>query len=82
MDPISEIENLKTELREIRDRQINYVGKHHDMDKELVQIQSDLRYVREDIRSIQSGVNRLIWTVGGAMVVAVVGFIIQGGLVS
>lgn len=82
MDPISEIENLKAELKEIRDRQINYVGKHHDMDKELVQIQTDLRYVREDIRSIQSGVNRLIWTVGGAMVVAVVGFIIQGGLVS
>jgi len=82
MDPITEIENIKHEIKEIRDRQINYVGKHHDMDKELVQIQSDLRYVREDIRGIQSGVNRLIWTVGGAMVIAVVGFIIQGGLVA
>jgi predicted nucleic acid-binding Zn-ribbon protein len=82
MDVQQEIDNIKTELKEIRDRQLTYVGKHHDMDKELVAIQTELGYMREDVKAIQAGINRLIWTVGAAMIVAIVGFIIQGGLVS
>lgn len=81
MDPISEIENMKAEVKVLREHQAKYSGKYHDMDKELVQIRSDLAHLREDVSNIKGGVNKLIWTVGGAVTVAVVAFALRGGLV-
>lgn len=80
MDPIQEIEMMKLDIKEIRERQLSYVGKHHDMDKEILQVRSDLNYMRQSLDSVSAGINKILFTVAGGFVIALVGFIVKGGL--
>jgi 3-keto-L-gulonate-6-phosphate decarboxylase len=80
MDHITRIETLEADMREVKANQINYMGKHHELDKEMVGIKSDLQYVRAGLDKLTGNINKLILTVAGGFGLAIVGFIVNGGL--
>jgi len=80
MDHLTRIENLEVDMREVKANQINYMGKHHELDKEMVGLKTDMTYVRESVAKITSNTNYLLLTVVGGFLLAIVTFIVKGGL--
>ncbi len=75
---LSEVRNRLTILEE---RYSQIISKHFNLEKELTLMQRDISYIREGQDKISSGVNKVLWAVGLALLAAVMSFIIQGGLV-
>lgn len=80
MDHITRIENLEIDMRELKTNQGTYINKHHELDKEMVSIKADLAYIRGGFDKLGGNINKLLFTIASAFVVAIVAFIVNGGL--
>ena len=71
----AEIEEIKRKIGEIMDRQMVYMGKHHELDKEIIELRSDLKHLIKGFEGISTNLNRLMMIVVGGFLTALVGFI-------
>lgn len=81
-------EHIKEELREIwqaihkiQTKQETYVQEHHKLEKEFIEMKTDLKHVRGTLDSMNSNINKLLFIVAGGFIAAIIGFIVKGGLV-
>lgn len=80
MDHVTRIENLESDMKEVKSNQSQYIGKHHELDKEMVGIKADLAYIRGGFDKLGGNINKLLFTIASAFVVAIVAFIVKGGI--
>jgi exonuclease VII small subunit len=52
-----------------------------DLEKRMIEISLDLKYLRAAQDSLSSNLNKFLWVVGGGFLAAVVGFVVRGGLI-
>ena len=75
-----ELDDLWKHIEGIKDTQTAYVNEHHNLEKELVEMKTDLRYIRKSQGAMTTGINKVLFIVGGGFLAAIVSFIIGGGL--
>mgnify|MGYP000707535039 CR=1 FL=1 len=75
-----DIEQVRADVQKIADRQMNYVEEHHELEKEVVAIKSDVSYIRKGQEAMTSNMTRLMFIVVGSFASAFVLFIVRGGL--
>ena len=82
-----DVEAIKREINEIwdaidriRNKQDLYVGEHHKLEKEFVEMKTDLRHVRGTLDQMNSNLTKLMFIIGGSFIAGIVGFILKGGL--
>lgn len=71
---------MKANLTALRVRLDNLENEQHRFDKQIVEIKSDLHYIKISQDTLNANLSRFLWIVGGGFIAAVVGFIIRGGL--
>ena len=76
-----DIDMLRSDVSKISDRQTMYVQDHHKLEKEMVELKTNLSYIRRGQDSMNANMTRLLFIVGGSFIAGIVGFIIKGGLV-
>ena len=76
MDP----EDVKEQIIALRQRLALLEAEQHRIDKQLVEIKSDLHYIKAGQDSLNSNLSKFLWIVGGGFLAAIVSFIIKGGL--
>ena len=52
-----------------------------DLEKRMIEISLDLKYLRAAQDSLNSNLNKFLWVVGGGFLAAIVGFVVRGGLI-
>lgn len=52
----------------------------YTLDKRLALLEQTVTRLSNDLHQINASINKLVWLVGGALIVAVVQFITKGGL--
>jgi len=75
-----EIEDLAASLVEIRSVQTKYIEGHHLLEKNIVEMRSDITHIKASQDNLNNNLNKLLFIIGGGFVVAFVGWIIKGGL--
>ena len=53
---------------------------NHDLDKRLALLEQTVLRLAIDLHQINGSINKLVWAVGGALLVAVMKFVLSGGL--
>ena len=54
----------------------------HEKDIELTGQKKDFEHISRRLDKIESGINRILWIVGGGILMAIVTFLLNGGLTS
>tara|TARA_R110000782_G_scaffold210163_1_gene298255 strand:- start:403 stop:639 length:237 start_codon:yes stop_codon:yes gene_type:complete len=75
-----EVVEMKEQLDFLKGRITQLEQEQHRIDMQLVEIRSDLGYIRSGQDSLNENLSRFLWIFGGGFVMALVGFIIKGGL--
>lgn len=52
----------------------------YNLDKRLALLEQTVTRLSNDLHQINTSINKLVWAVGGALIIAVVQFIAKGGL--
>jgi len=76
-----DIEQVRDDVKALNERQIHYVDEHHELEKEVVAINSDLSHIRKGQEAMTANMTRLMFIVIGSFASAIVVFIVKGGLV-
>ena len=76
-----DINMLRSDVSKISDRQAMYVADHHELEKEMVELKTNLYYIRSGQDSMNANMTRLLFIVGGSFIAGIVSFIVKGGLV-
>jgi hypothetical protein len=74
------LDSVEKRIYIIEEKNASLALDQHDMDKQLVEIRSDLRYIKSGQDSINSNLARVLWIFAGGFIAAIVGFIVNGGL--
>ena len=53
---------------------------NHDLDKRLALLEQTVLRLAIDLHQINGSINKLVWAVGGAVLVAIMKFVLSGGL--
>lgn len=75
-----ELQEIRSNISENRKRIEALEKEQHRIDKIVVEIKSDLNYIKSNQESLNSNLSRFLWIVGGGFIAAIVSFIIKGGL--
>lgn len=75
-----ELQEIRANISENRKRIEALEKEQHRIDKIVVEIKSDLNYIKSNQESLNSNLSRFLWIVGGGFIAAIVSFIIKGGL--
>ena len=54
---------------------------YHQLEKEFVEMRTDMKHVRGTLDQMNANLNKLMFIIGGSFIAAIVGFIVSGGLV-
>ena len=76
MDPAE----IKEQIVALRERLAMLEAEQHRIDKQLVEIKSDLHYIKSGQDSLNSNLSKFLWIVGGGFLAAIVSWILRGGL--
>jgi hypothetical protein len=50
------------------------------MDKRLALLEQKVDQIDENVRNINSSLSKILWIVGGGFIMAIVGWVLRGGL--
>ena len=75
-----EIESLAADISEMRSIQNKYIEGHHELEKNIIEMRSDITHIKASQDNLNNNLNKLLFIVGGGFVVAFVGWIVKGGL--
>ena len=75
-----ELKSIKKDVEQIRSKQASYVEAHHSLEKEMVELKSDIKYIKAGQDSLNSNINRVLFIIGGGFITAAVMWVIRGGL--
>lgn len=75
-----EPEDVKEQLNYLKDRVKALEQEQHRIDMQLVEIKSDLHYIKSGQDSLNNNLSKFLWIVGGGFIAAVITFIVKGGL--
>ena len=78
-DPM--VHDLHARVGRLEEHVISINSKTQDQNTELRIMQNDLGYVKSSVDGIQTGVNRILWAIGLAIIAAITTFVLSGGLV-
>lgn len=71
---------LAREVADIRSTQARYAEEHHELEKAIVEMRSDITHIKASQDDLNNNINKLLFIIGGGFVVAFVSWIIKGGL--
>ena len=74
--------DISNRMTRVEDSHQKIVEQTHQFDKELSGLQRDIKYIREGQDQMKSGINKLLWGILAVLVTYVMGFIVQGGLMT
>jgi predicted nucleic acid-binding Zn-ribbon protein len=77
-----EIDALKRSVEKIQATQSMYVNEHHKLEKQIVEMRTDLHYIIKNQESLSSNINKMLFIIGGGFIAAIVSFIVGGGLMN
>jgi predicted nucleic acid-binding Zn-ribbon protein len=77
-----EIDALKRSVEKIQSTQSMYVNEHHKLEKQIVEMRTDLHYIIKNQESLSSNINKMLFIIGGGFIAAIVSFIVGGGLMN
>jgi|TARA_R110000851_G_scaffold130962_3_gene264698 chromosome segregation ATPase len=75
-----EISDLAADISEIKATQSKYIEEHHNLEKSIVEMRSDLAHIKSSQDSLNTNITKLLFIIGGGFIVAFVGWVIKGGL--
>jgi uncharacterized protein (DUF3084 family) len=74
-----EIRDLKADVKVIEQQQHDHASEFHKIDKDVVQVQTDVKYIRQSQDSLNLNLNRIMLILVGSIITAVITFIVKGG---
>ena len=74
-----EIRDIKADIKAMEQHQSDTSADYHKMDKDVVQVQSDVKYIRKSQDNLNMNLNRVMLILIGSIITAVVTFIVKGG---
>lgn len=77
-----EIDALKQSVEQIRSTQSMYVNEHHKLEKQIIEMRTDLHYIIKNQENLSSNINKMLLIIGGGFIAAIVSFIVGGGLIN
>jgi predicted nucleic acid-binding Zn-ribbon protein len=77
-----EIDCLKRIVEKIQSTQSMYVNEHHKLEKQIIEMRTDLHYIIKNQESLSSNINKMLFIIGGGFIAAIVSFIVGGGLMN
>ena len=75
-----EIADLTKEIASIRGVQAKYIEGHHELERNLVELRSDITHIKASQDNLNTNLNKLLFIIGGGFVVAFVSWVVKGGL--
>lgn len=75
------ISSLESRLTVIETKVSELETGQTDLEKRMIEISLDLKYLRAAQDSLNSNLNKFLWVVGGGFLAAIVGFVVRGGLI-
>ena len=76
-----EIRDLKADIKVIEQQQSETAMRYHSVDKDVTQVQSDVKYIRKSQDNLNMNLNRVMLILVGSVITAIIAFIAKGGLV-
>ncbi len=76
-----DINLLRSDVNKISERQRTYVNEHHNLEKEVVELKSDVHYILKGQDSMNANLTKFMFIIVSLFAAAFVAFIIKGGLV-
>ena len=76
-----DINLLRSDVSKITERQTMYVEDQHQLEIEMVELKTNLSYLRRGQDSMNANMTRLLFIIGGSFIAGIVGFVVKGGLV-
>lgn len=77
-----EIDDLKRSIERIQATQNTYVNEHHKLEKQIIEMRTDLHYIIKNQESLSSNINKMLFIIGGGFIAAIISFIVGGGLMN
>jgi chromosome segregation ATPase len=75
-----EPEDVKEQIIALKERLAFLEQEQHRIDIQLVEIKSDLHYIKSGQDNLNSNLSKFLWIVGGGFLAAVVSWVTRGGL--
>ena len=75
------LDELWDAVDKIRDKQSIYVEEHHKLERQLVELKTDIHYIRQSQDRLLSSLSKVLFIVGGGFIASIVAFVVGGGLV-
>lgn len=75
-----EPEDMKEQLNYLKERVNALEQEQHRIDMQLVEIKSDLHYIKSGQDSLNNNLSKFLWIVGGGFLAAIVSWVARGGL--
>lgn len=77
-----EIDDLKRSIERIQATQSMYVNEHHKLEKQIIEMRTDLHYIIKNQESLSNNINKMLFIIGGGFIAAIISFIVGGGLIN
>lgn len=75
-----EPEDIKEQIVALKERLAFLEQEQHRIDIQLVEIKSDLHYIKSGQDSLNNNLSKFLWIVGGGFLAAIVSWVARGGL--
>tara|TARA_R110002020_G_scaffold245528_1_gene459232 strand:+ start:813 stop:1058 length:246 start_codon:yes stop_codon:yes gene_type:complete len=75
-----EIEELRRDIKEIKETQSQYIKEHHKLELDLVSLKADINYIKSSQDSLNNNLTKILWIFGGGIIAAAASFVVKGGL--
>lgn len=75
-----EHEDIKEQITALKERLAFLEQEQHRIDIQLVEIKSDLHYIKSGQDSLNNNLSKFLWIVGGGFLAAIVSWVARGGL--
>ena len=72
--------DIKAQIVTLKERLAFLEQEQHRIDIQLVEIKSDLHYIKSGQDSLNSNLSKFLWIVGGGFLAAIVSWVTRGGL--
>jgi len=73
-------DDIKAQIVALKERLAFLEQEQHRIDIQLVEIKSDLHYIKSGQDSLNSNLSKFLWIVGGGFLAAIVSWVTRGGL--
>tara|TARA_R110000803_G_scaffold183113_1_gene245474 strand:+ start:84 stop:317 length:234 start_codon:yes stop_codon:yes gene_type:complete len=75
-----EHEDIKEQITALKERLAFLEQEQHRIDIQLVEIKSDLHYIKSGQDNLNNNLSKFLWIVGGGFLAAIVSWVARGGL--